>query len=159
MATDRELLADAIGVVNDAFLGMLTTVDEAGVPHARWMGAAAMGGGLSEIYTLCGRNTRKIQQIQANPNVCWVFSTEDYTDVVSLYGKAEVLTAPLIRQNVFDRLMDCARTWAMNALSADENIEFVTIKTTVERVELLSPRRKIFVPRSIRLGDAASRTA
>lgn len=156
MATDRELLADAIGIVNDAFLGMLTTVDEDGVPHARWMGAAAMGGGIHEIHTLCGKGTRKVQQIKANPNVCWVFSTEDYADVVTLHGDAEVLTAPLVRQNVFDRLMDCARKWSMNALSADENLEFVTIKTTVRRVEVLSPRRKIFTPRALRLEEVTS---
>jgi general stress protein 26 len=148
-ATDSELLAEAVGIVNDAFLGMLTTVDADGAPHARWMGAAAMGGGLREIYTLCGRDTRKVTQITNNPNVCWVFSNDDHTGVVTLHGRAEILSAPMVSQKIWDRLVDCARTWAMNALSDDAHLEFVTVKTVVSRVEILSPRRKIFAPRSI----------
>jgi general stress protein 26 len=149
MATDRELLAEAVGIVNDAFLGMLATVDADGAPHARWMGAAAMGGGLREIYTLCGRNTRKVAQIQNNPNVCWVFSTEDHSGVVTLHGRAEVLSDPMVSQKIWDRLVDCARTWVMGGLSDDAHLEFVTVKTVVERIEVHSPRHKIFAPRSI----------
>lgn len=150
-ATDRELLAEAVGIVNDAFLGLLTTVDADAAPHARWMGAAAMGGGLREIFTICGRNTRKVAQIEKHPRVCWVFSTDDHAGVVTLHGRAEILSAPMVSQKIWDRLVDHARTWAINALSDDAHLEFVTIRTAVERVEILSPRHRIFAPRCITL--------
>ncbi|MCC7409124.1 MAG: pyridoxamine 5'-phosphate oxidase family protein [Phycisphaeraceae bacterium] len=151
MPTDADLLALAIRTVNDAFLGLLTTVDPDGLPHARWMGASSVTGGLREVYTLTGSSTRKIAHLHANPNVCWVFSAPDYSTVVTLQGRAEVLTSPNVAQAVWDRLVECARTWCMSALSNQDNLEFITIKTHVDHIEIISPRLQIFAPKTLTL--------
>lgn len=152
MLSDAQVLAESIRVVNQAFLGMLTTVDEQGVPHARWMGSATAENGLHVIYTLSAPNSRKVEQIRKNPNVCWVFSTEGYTDIVTLYGRASVSSSPLVAQRIWDRLMEHARLWCMAALgNRKDNLEMVTIETQVTALEYLSPRLGMYAPRRIEL--------
>ncbi|MCC5828091.1 MAG: pyridoxamine 5'-phosphate oxidase family protein [Phycisphaeraceae bacterium] len=151
MLTDAQVLSESLRIVNRAFVGLLTTVDKDSVPHARWMGTSLAADGLHTIYTLSGKTTRKVQQIRSNPAVCWVYSADDGADVVTLYGHAEVMTSPSVSQAIWDRLVDCAREYVVSALSNDEEAEFVTIETTVSRVEFLSPRQGVLHPRSIEL--------
>ncbi|MCC7147020.1 MAG: pyridoxamine 5'-phosphate oxidase family protein [Phycisphaeraceae bacterium] len=155
MPNDRELLVEAMRIVNHAFLGMLTTVGADGLPRARWMGASSVTGGLTEIYTLTGSKTRKVEEIRRNPHVCWVFSASDYNGIVTLFGQAEVLTAPTVAQSVWDRLVECARTYCMSALSNEDNLELVTIRTAVEKIEFISPRMKILTPYTLKPVDVS----
>lgn len=146
MLSREQILNDAIHVINQSFLGMFTTVDGSGMPHSRWMGSAVLAEGITRIYTLSGKESRKLDHLIRNPQVTWVFSTAGYGDIINLYGQGRVLAAPIVAQSIWDRLVECAQTYAMSALSDDRNIEFVTIETLVQRVELISPRRKIFIP-------------
>lgn len=149
MMTNEVLLAECIRVVNRAFLGMLTTVDENQMPSARWMGTATAENGLHTLFTLTGKNSRKLAHIQNNPNVCWVFSDTEYTDIVTLYGKAVIHTSPLASQQVWDRLCDFARTWCTSKIQHEDGMEFVTLETQVTRIEFMSPRLKIYQPKHV----------
>jgi general stress protein 26 len=144
MLTPDQIKAEAIRIVNQAFVGLLTTTDAQGVPHSRWMGSATAMDGLSHLYTLTSRDSRKLAQLQHNPNVCWVFTAAGHADVVTLYGQARILTSPLAVQGVWDRLMDCARVWCLSPMAADDELEVVTIETVVQRIELVSPRLRVF---------------
>ena len=149
MLTERQVLTDALNVVNNNFMALLSTVDSEGKPHARWMGSSTAAEGLRRLYTLSGKRTRKVEQIQENPDVCWVFAAEGHGDVVTLYGQARIMTSPSVAQAVWDRLLEHAHRYVMGALSEDEDAEYVTIETIVDRIELLSPRRKIYVPQAV----------
>lgn len=149
------LLPECIRIVNRAFLGLLTTVDENGAPHARWMGTATTADGLHKIYTLTARGSRKLEHVARQPRVCWVFSDTEYTDIVTLHGRAVVHTSPLATQQVWDRLQDFARTWCMNALSHKDNLELVVIETDVEAVEYMSPRLQMYQPVQVPMTPAA----
>lgn len=140
----RDLLADAIRVVGRNPLGLLTTVDPAGTPHSRWMGSMSMDG-LKRIYTLSGAHARKLQHLQTNPAVCWVFSSLDATDVVTIYGQTKVLDDPGLAQAAWERLSPGARTYAMSVVSG-EDLELVTLETITHRAEYLSPRQGLFTP-------------
>jgi general stress protein 26 len=147
MAPDQ-IRNQALHVVNQAFIGLLTTVDSNGVPQARWMGSALVTGSPWMLYTLTARGSRKIAQIAQNPNVTWVFSTPECADVATLFGQAHVLSSPMVAQSVWDRLMDCVRDYCMSALSNDSNLEVVTLETRVSRIELISPRLRFYQPQS-----------
>lgn len=147
--TDAQILEHALQVVTQAFVGALTTVDENAVPHTRWMGAATGGDGLALLYTLTGRSTRKIQHIENNPHICWVFSSPHFSEVITLMGTARVLDAPVVQQQVWDRLADCAKAYGMNALSNTENLEFLVIESSVNSLEYLNPGAGITRPRKV----------
>ena len=101
-----------------------------------------------------GKHARKIQQLQTNPNVCWVFTNAHFADVVTLYGQARVIDSPIVSQHVFDRLMDTARTYVMGALADESNLEFVALETLVQKVEYYSPRQKLYQPQVVDLQNA-----
>ena len=145
------LLADCVRVVNQAFLGMLTTVDAHGHPCARWMGTAVAANGLNTIYTFTSKTSRKIEHIRLHPQVSWVFTTSEYTDVVTLTGQARIDASPIAKQQIWDRMMDCARVWCMNTLGQQDNLEMVVLETHIQTIELLSPRLKIYTPQSVPL--------
>lgn len=150
MLSDQQVLSEAVRIVGNHPLGLMTTVDADGRPHARWMGTATADG-IRRIYTLSGRNARKIEHVRRNPAVCWVFSSPEYDDVATLYGQARILDAPTVSQAAWDRLANAARDYAMSALSDDANLEFCAVETMVETVELVSPRLDIFHPRVVDL--------
>lgn len=150
--SEQDMLAKAVRLVNETFVGMLSTVDSEGRPHSRWMGSAMSVNGVRSLFTLTGKGTRKVQQIQRNPAVAWVFSAEDFSDVVTLRGQAVVHEAPMVAQQVWDRLIDCTRTYVMGALSNEEQLEFVAIETMIDEVEILSPAQKIYQPHIIKVG-------
>lgn len=149
MLTDQEVLANCIKVVNNNYVGMLTTVDAQGQPYSRWMSSSLAANGIQRLYTLAGRKSRKMDHIQTNPNVCWVFSDEGHRNVVTLYGQATISTSGGLMQEVWDHLMDAARVYVMASLGNAEDIEYAVIDTHVERIEFLSPKLKIFAPRTI----------
>ncbi len=151
MLSDRQVLNQALDVVNNNFMALLSTVDREGIPHARWMGSSTAAEGLHRLYTLSGKRTRKVEQIRDNPEVCWVFTSEGHGDVVTLYGRARIMTSPSVAQAVWDRLLEHAHRYVMGALSENEEAEYVTIETIIHRIELLCPRRKMYVPRSVTL--------
>lgn len=149
--TDKEVIDESIRLITQHYVGLLTTVDANGVPVSRWMGSSLAADGIRTLYTLCGKGTRKTQHLAKNPAVCWAFSSEDAMDVVTLFGEAKVMESPAVAQAVWDRLMECARIYVANPLTENNNIEFVTIETTVTRLEYLSPRLKIYQPISVDL--------
>jgi general stress protein 26 len=146
-----QVTKEALQVVNEAFLGLLTTVDQQGVPHSRWMGSAVIGNRLSSVYTLTPSGTRKLEQLKHNDNVTWVFSAPEFSDVVTLTGKARVLASPMVAQQVWDRLMECVRLYCMSALNDDSNLELVTIEVQVRQIELVSPRLHLYQPAAVSL--------
>jgi len=151
MPTDAQMLAHATALVQDLFVGAMTTVDPDGQPHCRYMGAAMEDSGLKKLYTLTGQHTRKLQYLEKNPCVSWLFADSQYQSVVMLKGKAQVLTSPLIAQKAWERLADAARTYSVNALSDENNTDFAVIVTEVTYVDLLWPEQGIVTPQAIDL--------
>jgi general stress protein 26 len=146
--TDHQALQLASDLVDDQFFGILTTVDPHGRPHARWMGAATLNG-LHSLFTLTTHDSRKCQHLQTNPHVCWLFSTPEHSDVITLLGEARVNDTPGMTQHVWDRLVPCARRYAMDVLGQQGEPMFCVIDTWVQEVELLSPRLGIVTPRGV----------
>ncbi len=155
MLSEQQILAECIKVVNNNHLGVLTTVDPDGNPYARWMSSSMAADGLHTLYTLTARGSRKIEHIQARPSVCWMFSDEAGRNVATLYGHAEIIDAPNLVGNVWDRLMEAARVYVMTVMGNMEDVEFITIQTNVHRVEFLSPKHKIYTPKTIDFAAAS----
>ena len=150
---DKQALQLAGDLIDETFFGILTTVDDAGQPHARWMGAATIDG-LPTLYTITTTQARKCRQIEKHPAVCWLFSSADGGDVVTLHGRAEVTRAPVVTQHVWDRLVPCAQRYAMDVLGHQEEPSYCVIATRVEQIEVLSPRLGQFSPYSLKAPTA-----
>lgn len=145
--TNRELLARAIRVVNNATVGLMCNVAH-GRPDARWMTTVAQNG-IKTLITLTALTTRKVAQFEADPHVCWVFNANEFEDVVTLHGQVAVHRNPLAGMAAWDQLARAAQTYAFGSIRGHDTPHIVTLETTVERVELVSPKLEIYAPRDL----------
>lgn len=125
---------------------VLTTVGDGPAPFARWMTPVFAAGSLKEFHALACPRSRKLDQIRANPSVAWVFASPQFEDVVTIHGAAEVDDDPLVRAEIWESLPDKRRAFI---LASDENLEFLIIRTVVERIEYLRPRSGETTPRTL----------
>jgi len=148
MADERELLKLALRVVDLNPLGVMTTVDERGYPHARWM-TAITNDNLRTLLTLTAAGTRKVEHLRRCDKVCWLFQEEGQSDVVLLKGRATVEPSAVAAHESWDRMAQVARQYAAGPLSDDAHLELLAILTHVETIEVLSPRLGLFAHREV----------
>ncbi|MBX2850139.1 MAG: pyridoxamine 5'-phosphate oxidase family protein [Phycisphaeraceae bacterium] len=132
VAAARQLIAQRI-------IGVLTTVDPSHVPHSRWMLGALPEEGLSPLLSLSARGARKLDHLDTNPNVCWLFSDDQDNEVVSLLGTIVRLESPSMAEPAWQGLSKAAEKYAMNLLSEPENLWFEGLETNITQIEYMAP--------------------
>jgi general stress protein 26 len=117
--------------------GVLATVDENGRPHLRWMATVS----LQEyplLYTITSPQSRKIEQINKNPNVSWMFSNDEMTVVVNISGKARIETDFAKINRVWKLLEDKSKAYFLSI--ATDGPGFAVIETEVEEIECVAAK-------------------
>lgn len=151
MIDNQEVLDLAIKVIDEAFVGIMTTVDEHSAPVSRLMGAVTDDEGPHRLFSLSAKDTRKVQHLEKNPAVCWLFGTPPYETSVTLRGVAKRSETPIVPQPTWDRLADWARPYAANVLTDDSHYAFSVIVSNIHTLELLCPKLDIKSPYSVKL--------
>lgn len=132
------LLRHAATLIEQEFIGTFITLDDAGLPHARLMGAALeTPGSPARLYSLCGRATRKVEHIRKHHRVCWLFHSPDHGQVVQLTGAAHVHDTAQLADDVWRRLSDTTRPYVEQSVRDEPHFAFDVIETHVESIELL----------------------
>jgi general stress protein 26 len=84
-------------------LHVLATVDAEGKPQMRWMGALVEDPNAPwTFYLACGKDSRKMAQIAANPRAQLLFTKQESWEVATLSGKAEAVDTPEARQLLWE---------------------------------------------------------
>jgi general stress protein 26 len=135
---DRTALIEAARELADGeHPGVLTTVDGAGNPHARWMATIGMED-FPDLYTLTGPSSGKVEHIARNPNVEWMFTDEDRTLVLNLPGKAELVTDIPSIKRIWRSIRDKEHAYFLENFA--EKPGFAVLKTEVRKVFCSVPR-------------------
>lgn len=151
MLTDTQAIELATQIIQEAFIGTLSTVDEHGIPVSRLMGAVTDDAGPHRLFSLSAKDTRKIQHLAKNPTICWVFGVPPYETSVMLRGVGKRLETPVVPQPTWDKLADWARPYAANVLTDDSHHAFSVIVSNIHTLEILSPSRGIKSPYVLKL--------
>ena len=151
MTDDRSLVSLATDVVDQAFFGLMSTVDVDGCPHSRYMAAAMGHAGLRTLYSLTTTGTRKLEHLKANPRVCWTFTSADQSTVVTLTGRARAQDSAIETHEVWDRLHEHAQYYAMDVLGQQEDAEYRALESELDTLELICPTRGLVAPHVIQL--------
>lgn len=149
---DDKLLQRAADVIDQVKVGVLMTVDATGAPHGRWMGATTRHG-LSRLFTLTARDTRKIADLRFNPKVCWLFTTAEYQDVVMLCGTAIIHEGGTMLREAWDLLKETGQTFGVGPLSDENHLEMCVIETQVQTIEITSPELQLTTPQRLSVPD------
>lgn len=76
-------------LVSRSFTGILGTVDEKGIPQLKAM-IKTVANGLKEIWFCSNTSSKRVKQIQTNPNASLYFYDEKTFEGLLLAGRAEV---------------------------------------------------------------------
>ena len=82
-----------------------TTVDSPGYPRGRYMGALMIKEGV--IYMATFSESRKIQQIKANPRSEMIFSSPGHKRVATLGGESWVEGSPELKKEFWEANPSC----------------------------------------------------
>lgn len=87
MSNDK--MEKSLSLAARSFTGVLGTIDENGIPQLKAMIKTAADG-LKEFWFCSNTSSRRVKQIQANPNASLYFHDEKTFEGLMLTGKAEV---------------------------------------------------------------------
>lgn len=152
---DQEAIELASQIIDEAFVGIMSTVDDHYAPVSRLMGAVADETGPHRLFSLSAKDTRKIQHLEKNPAICWLFGTPPYDTSVMLRGVGKRLETPVVPQPTWDRLADWAKPYAANVLTDDSHHAFSVIVSNIHTLEIISPNRGIKSPYVVKLDKFA----
>jgi len=152
---DQEAIELACKIIDEAFVGIMTTVDEHYAPVSRLMGAVADDSGPHRLFSLSAKDTRKIRHIEKSPAICWLFGVPPYETSVMLRGVGKRLETPAVPQPTWDRLADWAKPYAANVLTDDSHHAFSVIVSNIHTIEIISPNRGIKAPHVVTLDKFA----
>lgn len=144
--TLEDTIAAAHRLIEQQLVGVLTTVDEDQRPHSRWMLGAVQGDGLGSLLSLSARGARKLDHLNANANVCWLFSDGHDNEVLTLLGTMQRLASPNMAEPAWQQLGKAAEKYAMNLLSEPENLWFEGLITTITQIEYMAPGKGLTHP-------------
>ncbi|MCE0485159.1 MAG: pyridoxamine 5'-phosphate oxidase family protein [Methylacidiphilales bacterium] len=132
--------------------GVLATVDEYGMPHMRWMATLSLQD-WPLLYTITSPTSRKVQHINNNPCVSWMFSNEELNVIVNIRGKARIVTEFGKTQRVWKLLEDKSKAYFLSI--AADGPGFAVIETEIEDIDCIVPKYDIkFQAHCVDLGAA-----
>jgi len=136
--TDHTALwREAFQIVNSSDMGVLTTADASGQPHATWMGSVGAPTDLSEIFTITGPQTNKIANLRENPRAEWMFASPAKEAVVYLSGPIEILENESERWAYWQRVPNKSQAFFLRYY--DEAGGFDVLRMQIEKVVFCKP--------------------
>ncbi|NOZ22295.1 MAG: pyridoxamine 5'-phosphate oxidase family protein [Planctomycetes bacterium] len=94
-------------ITGEQIVFVLGTVDGDNAPQMRWMGALVLEGNF-EILMATSASARKVRQMGQNPKAQLLFSSEDYKQVATLSGTAEMVESLDRKKKFWDQVPACA---------------------------------------------------
>lgn len=132
-----ELWRTASRLVADSHLGILTTADAAGMPHAAWMNILT-DSTMQEVVTITAPNTQKIANLRTNPNGEWMVATPSLETIVYLSGPTLILEGDEAKQ-CWDRMPGKRKANFRHYCDEDDFARFAVVRTRVTKVVYCRP--------------------
>lgn len=129
-----QVLKEALGGEG---IGLFSTSNKEGVPHATWMATFAFIE-RDSIICLSSPDSQKVDNIWANPHVEWLFTAPDLSALVYLYGKAYVEDDPVEFKKHWQVMKDKDRAFFLNSYNSPPG--FSVIRTVIDQIDLVYPK-------------------
>ena len=123
-------------------VGVLCTLTEDGYPHSRWMTAATLPRVPDCLFAVTTAGSGKVRELARCDHVQWSFQSPTLGEIVSLRGRAVVLSNPGLKAEVLEALgPNLATFWRINPDPA----KLVVIETVIEKAKLFRPMERLHV--------------
>ena len=132
----QKFISKLAEIIDASNAGILSTRDENGITHIRWMTPILIRGRKGVIYAVTPQNSRKVQHILHNPDVTWMIQTRSLSQVINIYGKTNVIENPSLKTELLETVGDrLTMFWKIN----EEIDEFVVLETVIEKASNYEP--------------------
>ncbi len=139
MKMDTELARTAFRLIEDCSVGILTTADRDGQPHAVWMNFQTRGY-LDEIFTITAPGTQKVANLRSNPRSEWMFFHPGFhsESIVYVTGETRIIEGAAV-EPWWDAMPGKARAYFRRYCEADDPAKFVALVTRVTSTTCCCP--------------------
>jgi pyridoxamine 5'-phosphate oxidase len=138
--TRQDILNTLEMILNEAHTAVLATTDKDGRPHIRWMTPALLRGRSGAVYAVTSPRFGKIVQLEAHPEVEWMFQTPILDTIVTLRGRINIVANPSILAEVLETLGPFMRSfWKLKG----EESGLVVLETIIEEAIFYKPMKGI----------------
>ncbi len=136
--TGQEIIAILEMILNEAHTAVLATADQDCRPHIRWMTPALLRGRSGAIYAVTSPGFEKVHQLDARPQVEWMFQTPILDTVVTVRGRINVVDNPSLLSEVLESLGPFMRSfWKLKG----EERDLVVLETIIEEAVYYKPMK------------------
>jgi general stress protein 26 len=136
--TKQEVLHTVAMILNEAHTAVLATTDKDGRPHIRWMTPALIEGRSGAVYAVTSPQFGKVHQLEAHPEVEWMFQTPVLDTVVTIRGRINIVDNPSILSEVLETLGPFMRSfWKLKG----EERDLVVLETIIEEAIHYKPMK------------------
>lgn len=135
----RKILSKSLEEHGEA---IIETADRSGIPHASWMGTLGSPN-LTTLYTMTSPDSRKVVNVLENPNVEWMFTSQNREEVAYLRGEARIVHDPEEIEVAWKTLKNKTRAYFMRHFD-QPGMKFLVIETTVSEVVYAVPKDGLF---------------
>lgn len=120
---------------------ILTTISPEGRPHATWM-STMTNNDISQIITLTSPDSHKVENIEANPEVEWLFTAPNKRELVYLHGTARIVRNVAKMKKAWESVPNKQRAFFLNFFTSAPG--YAVIETTVHKVVYGMPAHNFF---------------
>ncbi|MCK5006328.1 MAG: pyridoxamine 5'-phosphate oxidase family protein [Spirochaetia bacterium] len=138
--TKQEVLNTLEMILNEAHTAVLATTDQDGKPHIRWMTPALLRGRTGVIYAVTSPRFGKVVQLEAHPEVEWMFQTPILDTIVTVRGRINIVDNPSILSEVLETLGSFMRSFWK--LKGDER-GLLVLETIIEEAIYYKPMKGV----------------
>jgi pyridoxamine 5'-phosphate oxidase len=134
----QEMMGKIEAVLEDAKAGILTTVDEKGRPHARWMTPVLLAPWPETIFAVTSPDFPKILQLGSNNKIEWMIQTKSLDQIINVRGGINVLDNPSLKAQVMEAIgKKLTVFWKIN----QNNTDFVILETVIDEAVWYAPMK------------------
>jgi pyridoxamine 5'-phosphate oxidase len=147
--SSNPVLEKVQSLVEEVRIGILSTVDEKGVPHVRWMTPVFVPRLKGALYAVTSAGNDKVQHLAKNPNVSWIFQSKSLDRIATVTGKARVVKDPALSAEVLEAIGPRLQVFWKH--SGDPK-KLVIVETVLESLSWFKPLGEGKVEEEVRNG-------
>lgn len=136
--TKREIIAEIGSIIDEVKAALFATVGTDNRPSVRWVTPAILRGRERAIFCITAPGSSKVEHLEKNPNVQWVFQTRSLDRIITVDGRVNVINNPSIRSEVLEEVG--SKLHAFWKVTTDER-DLLVLETIIERATFYLPMK------------------
>ncbi len=136
----KSFIALLASIIEDAGTAVLSTIDESGRPHMRWMTPSLLRDRPGAIYAVTSPEFRKTTHLKDNPLVQWMFQTRALHRIATVGGVVNIVDNSAMKAEVLEAIgRRLAVFWRVNT----DATKLIVLETIMQHGLYVEPLKNV----------------